>query len=152
MIISTRLVLCSLKRPGTPDANKYKVGSPASPWVTASGTNDAASSLQVTGLYAESHGIVSSYMYDPLSHKHFNLLKDTDPMWWSQAEPLWITARRYGYKTATAMWPGSDAINRTGTYFLPYNQRVTFRERLGSLLRWIQGSEEVKGESTRARS
>lgn len=106
--------------------------------------NDSGSSPQVTGLYAESHGIVSSDMYDPVSHKHFTLANDTDPMWWSQAEPLWVTARRYGYKTATAMWPGSDAVNRTGTHFLPYNHRVTFRERLGRLLGWIRGSEEVK--------
>lgn len=100
--------------------------------------------LQVTGLYAESHGIVASYMYDPRSHKHFTLVNDTDPMWWSQAEPLWITAQRYGYKTATAMWPGSDAINRTGTYFLPYSSLVSFQERLGALIQWIQGTNEVK--------
>eukprot|EP00066_Takifugu_rubripes_P015209 XP_011604475.1 PREDICTED: bis(5'-adenosyl)-triphosphatase enpp4-like isoform X1 [Takifugu rubripes] len=99
----------------------------------------------VTGLYAESHGIVSSDMYDPLSRKHFTLVNDTDPMWWSQAEPLWVTAQRYGYKTATAMWPGSDAINRTGTYFLPYNQHTTFKERLGSLIKWIEGNDEEEG-------
>lgn len=98
----------------------------------------------MTGLYAESHGIVSSDMYDPLSLKHFTLFNDTDPMWWSQAEPLWITAQRYGYKTATAMWPGSDAVNRTGTYFLPYNHLMTFQQRLGSLIQWILGNEEVK--------
>lgn len=112
-------------------------------WVAATG-NDIASSLQVTGLYAESHGVVSSDMYDPLSRKYFTLNNDTDPMWWSEAEPLWITAQRYGYKTATAMWPGSDAINRTGTYFLPYNRLVTFRERLGSVIKWILGTEAVK--------
>ncbi|CAG06345.1 unnamed protein product, partial [Tetraodon nigroviridis] len=99
----------------------------------------------VTGLYAESHGIVSSDMYDPLSRKHFTLSNDIDPMWWSQAEPLWITAQRYGYKTATAMWPGSDAINRTGTYFLPYNRLITFKERLGSLIQWILGNKEEEG-------
>lgn len=83
-------------------------------------------------------------MYDPLSRKHFTVVSDTDPMWWSQAEPLWITAQRYGYKTATAMWPGSDAINRTGTYFLPYNRLMTFQERLGSLIKWIRGNKEVR--------
>lgn len=110
---------------------------------------DIGSFLQVTGLYAESHGIVASDMYDPLSRKHFTLVNDTDPMWWSQAEPLWVTAKRYGYKTATAMWPGSDAINRTGTYFLPYNHLITFKERLGSLIKRIQGNNEVKAKPRR---
>lgn len=130
---------------GTPevDANRENLACLRRWWVVAV-ANDVGSSLQVTGLYAESHGIVSSDMYDPLSHKHFTLVNDTDPMWWSQAEPLWITAQRYGFKTATAMWPGSDAINRTGTYFLPYNHLVTFQERLGSLIKWFLGSEEVK--------
>lgn len=110
---------------------------------------DLGSFLQVTGLYAESHGIVSSYMYDPLSRKRFTLDNDTDPMWWSQAEPLWVTAQRYGYKTATAMWPGSDAINRTGTYFLPYNPHMTFKERLGSLIKRIEGNDEVRAKPQR---
>uniref|UniRef100_A0A3Q3WMH7 bis(5'-adenosyl)-triphosphatase n=1 Tax=Mola mola TaxID=94237 RepID=A0A3Q3WMH7_MOLML len=93
----------------------------------------------VTGLYAESHGILSSHMYDPVSHKLFSPMKDTDPTWWSKAEPLWLTARKSGYKTATTMWPGSDVINRTATHFLPYNPDVTFRERLGNVTKWMQG-------------
>lgn len=128
---------------------QIKVVLSAQSQATAKVRNDIGSSLQVTGLYAESHGIVSSNMYDPLSRKHFTIVNDTDPIWWSQAEPLWITAQRYGHKTATAMWPGSDAINRTGTYFLPYNQLITFKERLGSLIKWITGNEEVQAKLRR---
>lgn len=128
---------------------QIKVALSAQSQTTAKVRNDIGSSLQVTGLYAESHGIVSSVMYDPLSRKHFTLVNDTDPVWWSQAEPLWMTAQRYGHKTATAMWPGSDAINRTGTYFLPYNPLVTFEERLGSLIKRIKGNEEVQAKPRR---
>ncbi|KAF6733352.1 Bis(5'-adenosyl)-triphosphatase enpp4 [Oryzias melastigma] len=48
----------------------------------------------VTGLFAESHGILASNMYDPVTHKHFNIRNDSDPLWWSEAEPLWLTALR----------------------------------------------------------
>lgn len=106
--------------------------------------------LQVTGLYAESHGILASSMYDPVSHKHFSTGNDSDPMWWSEAEPLWITALDAGYKTATMMWPGSDVVmgNRTATHFAPYNSDVTFKERLRNVTNWMQGNEKVgKSES-----
>nr|XP_046238061.1 bis(5'-adenosyl)-triphosphatase enpp4 [Scatophagus argus]XP_046238062.1 bis(5'-adenosyl)-triphosphatase enpp4 [Scatophagus argus] len=101
----------------------------------------------VTGLYAESHGILASFMYDPVSHKHFSPSNDSDPMWWSNAEPLWLTALDSGYKTAAVMWPGSDVTirNRTATHFLPYNSNVTFQQRLEKVINWILGDEKEKG-------
>ncbi|KAI3365984.1 hypothetical protein L3Q82_009811 [Scortum barcoo] len=104
----------------------------------------------VTGLYAESHGILGiciSNMYDPVSHKYFHVNNDTDPMWWSEAQPLWLTALDHGYKTAAVMWPGSDVTirNRTATHFFPYNPAVTFRQRLGNITDWIQGNGTEQG-------
>lgn len=97
----------------------------------------------VTGLYAESHGILSSSMYDPASQKHFKPGDDTDPIWWNQAEPLWTTALDSGYKTGAMMWPGSDVVirNRTATHFFRYNASMTFRERLGHVVNWLLGNE-----------
>lgn len=100
----------------------------------------------MTGLYAESHGILASYMYDPVSKKHFNTSNDKDPSWWNQAQPLWLTALDSGYKTAAMMWPGSDVVinNRTATHFFPYNSHVTFQQRLGNVTDWILGDGKVK--------
>ncbi|XP_054636733.1 bis(5'-adenosyl)-triphosphatase enpp4 isoform X1 [Dunckerocampus dactyliophorus] len=99
----------------------------------------------VTGLHAESHGIVASSMYDPISHKHFSNSKD--PMWWNEATPFWISVQKAGYKTAAAMWPGSDVSihNQTPTHFFPYNSHVTFQERLSNVTNWILGSEKQEG-------
>lgn len=84
-------------------------------------------------------------MYDPVSKKNFHTYNDTDPMWWSQAQPLWITALDSGYKTAAVMWPGSDVTirNRTATHFFPYNRNVTFEQRLGNVTKWMVGNEKV---------
>lgn len=105
--------------------------------------------LQVTGLYAESHGMLASNMYDPVSHKHFHVGNGsvTDPMWWSEAQPLWLTALDSGYKTAAMMWPGSDVTigNRTPTHFFPYDSGVTFQQRLGNVTSWLVGDGKVKG-------
>ncbi|XP_019958951.1 bis(5'-adenosyl)-triphosphatase enpp4 [Paralichthys olivaceus] len=101
----------------------------------------------VTGLYAESHGILSSNMYDPVSHKHFHASQDKDPMWWSKAQPLWITALDYGYKTAAMMWPGSDVVisNRTASHFLLYDSNVTFLQRVGNVTKWLVGNGKEPG-------
>ncbi|XP_070813819.1 bis(5'-adenosyl)-triphosphatase enpp4 [Chaetodon trifascialis] len=101
----------------------------------------------VTGLYAESHGILASKMYDPISHKHFHAGNDTDPSWWSSTQPLWVTALDSGYKTAAMMWPGSDVAirNRTATHFFPYNSGVTFQQRLGNVTEWMLGNGKEQG-------
>lgn len=101
----------------------------------------------VTGLYAESHGILASNMYDPVSHKHFHAGNDTDPSWWNSTQPLWVTALDSGYKTAAMMWPGSDVIirNRTPTHFFPYSAEVTFQQRLGNVTNWILGDGKEQG-------
>ncbi|CAN9498097.1 unnamed protein product [Ophioblennius macclurei] len=101
----------------------------------------------VTGLYAESHGILASNMYDPISHKHFHVSNSSDPMWWDEAQPLWITALDSGYKTATMMWPGSDVPikNRTATYFFHYDPDVTFQQRLGNVTKWMLGDRKEPG-------
>ncbi|XP_051909012.1 bis(5'-adenosyl)-triphosphatase enpp4 [Hippocampus zosterae] len=101
----------------------------------------------VTGLYAESHGILASQMYDPISHKYFHAGKTRDPMWWNEATPIWLSANQAGYRTGVAMWPGSDLAihNHTPTHFLPYSSNVTFRERLDSVTNWMLGSEKEEG-------
>ncbi|XP_056286790.1 bis(5'-adenosyl)-triphosphatase enpp4 isoform X2 [Pseudoliparis swirei] len=101
----------------------------------------------VTGLYPESHGILASNMYDPVSHKSFHVGPGTDPMWWDKARPLWVTALDSGYETAVTMWPGSDVVigNRTPSHFLPYDSGVTFRQRLGNATKWMLGDGKEQG-------
>ncbi|KAM6893489.1 bis(5'-adenosyl)-triphosphatase enpp4 [Xenentodon cancila] len=101
----------------------------------------------VTGLYAESHGILASNMYDPSSKKHFSVNNDSDPMWWSEAQPLWLTALDSGYKTAAVMWPGSDVIigNRTASHYFPYNYKMTFQQRVGNVINWMVGNGKEQG-------
>ncbi|XP_034534011.1 bis(5'-adenosyl)-triphosphatase enpp4 isoform X2 [Notolabrus celidotus] len=101
----------------------------------------------VTGLHSESHGIVANVMYDQVSKQHFNVGKKNDPWWWNEAEPLWVTALNSGYKTAAMMWPGSDVAirNRTPTHFMPYDSGMTFRQRLGTVTRWILGDGKEEG-------
>ncbi|KAK7893615.1 hypothetical protein WMY93_022767 [Mugilogobius chulae] len=99
----------------------------------------------VTGLYAESHGIMASNMYDPDTKQHFHISNSTDPSWWNEAEPIWITALNSSYKTAAVMWPGSEVLihNRTATHFFKYNPNMSFNERVGNVTAWIKGDGKV---------
>uniref|UniRef100_A0A8C1SEU1 bis(5'-adenosyl)-triphosphatase n=1 Tax=Cyprinus carpio TaxID=7962 RepID=A0A8C1SEU1_CYPCA len=100
----------------------------------------------VTGLYAESHGILASIMYDPVSKKTFSIQNDSDPFWWNEATPIWVSVEESGYKAAAAMWPGTDVNiqNHTLKYQFKYDPKVTFQERLGNLTQWMTTDKSVK--------
>jgi len=67
----------------------------------------------VTGLRPDEHGVVDNTMEDAARPGVvFRLNRPDvvhDPIWWDQAEPLWVTAEKQGVRTATMFWPGSDA-------------------------------------------
>ncbi|KAK1793299.1 hypothetical protein P4O66_011682 [Electrophorus voltai] len=100
----------------------------------------------VTGLYAESHGMLASRMYDPRVKKIFTLQNDSDPFWWNEATPIWVSLQKWGYKSAGAMWPGTDLQiqNQTSSYFLKYDSKVSFKERLGNITKWLTEDDSVK--------
>ncbi|KAL4630512.1 bis(5'-adenosyl)-triphosphatase enpp4-like [Arapaima gigas] len=100
----------------------------------------------VTGLYAESHGILASFMYDPATKKRFSSQNDTDPFWWNEATPIWVSVQDSGFKTAAVMWPGTDVAirNQTSTYFMKYNSQVTFQDRVNTLIKWLVEDEAVR--------
>ncbi|KAM5165353.1 bis(5'-adenosyl)-triphosphatase enpp4-like isoform 1-T2 [Mantella aurantiaca] len=96
----------------------------------------------VTGLYAESHGIVANSMFDSSTNQTFNLsslTSKTNPVWWNEATPIWVTNQRMGRKSGSAMWPGSDVNiqNTTTNDFLPYNRKVPFTERVNNITAWM---------------
>ena len=62
-----------------------------------------------TGRYAENHGFIQNYMYDNVTHELFLMSPAPNcshPYWWTQSEPLWITAEKNDIKTAMYVWDG----------------------------------------------
>ncbi|XP_032235451.2 ectonucleotide pyrophosphatase/phosphodiesterase family member 5 [Nematostella vectensis] len=63
----------------------------------------------MTGLYAETHGIVSNNFWDPLFKEKFVLQYDCsnfDPKFYNSSEPLWLTVQKRGGKSGVHFWPG----------------------------------------------
>ncbi|XP_075057415.1 bis(5'-adenosyl)-triphosphatase enpp4-like [Mixophyes fleayi] len=101
----------------------------------------------VTGLYAESHGVVANSMYDPATNQTFdvgNSTSKTNPVWWNEATPIWVTNQRAGRRSGSAMWPGSNTCiqNTTLSEFLMYNRNVTFEERVDNITAWFTRADE----------
>lgn len=69
----------------------------------------------MTGLHCESHGMVGNYMYDVNQNKSFLIGANPDqslPLWWDDAEPVWVTAEKRGKKSFFYFWPGCEVTIR----------------------------------------
>ncbi|KAI7790002.1 ectonucleotide pyrophosphatase/phosphodiesterase family member 5 [Triplophysa rosa] len=101
----------------------------------------------VTGLHAETHGIVANEMYDPIRNRSFSMEGPEvyDAWWWEEAVPLWVTNQKAGRKSGAAMWPGSDvAIGGTyPTHYLMYNASMPFERRVEKLIDWFSGPDAI---------
>lgn len=100
----------------------------------------------VTGLYAETHGIVANQMYDPVLNRSFSIETDSmyEPQWWDEAVPLWVSIQSAGGRSGAAMWPGSDVKIRglLPNHFLHYNASVPFETRVGRIIQWFSAPRE----------
>lgn len=101
----------------------------------------------VTGLYAESHGIVANEMYDPIMNRSFSIEgpEQNDSRWWEEAVPLWVTNQMSGKKSGAAMWPGSD-VKIDGVYptsYMPYDASMAFEMRVKKLINWFSGPDAI---------
>lgn len=100
----------------------------------------------VTGLYAETHGIVANEMYDPVLNMSFSMETDSiyDSRWWEEAVPLWVTVQKAGGRSGAAMWPGSD-VKIHGLFpnqYLQYNASVSFETRVEWIIEWFSAPKE----------
>ncbi|KAF6755785.1 alkaline-phosphatase-like protein [Ephemerocybe angulata] len=95
----------------------------------------------MTGLYAESHGIVANNFWDPASKEefHYNQIASCwKPNWWL-GEPMWESAEKADIITANLMWPGPPKMmsGASSTYFVPWRDRVPLDEKLDQIISWI---------------
>ena len=94
-----------------------------------------------TGLYPESHGIVSNSMYDPVFHDYFNM-SVTDPKWWwtKSVEPIWYTNEKQGGVSGVVWWPGYNIKNYTPSYWSK-NHDISYRARVDLVISWLKSDK-----------
>ncbi|ORX60066.1 Phosphodiest-domain-containing protein [Piromyces finnis] len=102
----------------------------------------------VTGLYPESHGIVSNTFYDKELNKTFNI-RDNEliriPEWWG-GSPIWNEAEKNNIKSAVCMWVGSEVeINgMSPSYVVKFDPNTTLDEKLNTVSNWLKLPKEEK--------
>ncbi|HEY8003410.1 MAG TPA: ectonucleotide pyrophosphatase/phosphodiesterase [Phenylobacterium sp.] len=97
----------------------------------------------VTGLRPDRNGIVANNMTDPaIPGVRFAMSNEaavTDPRWWDEAEPIWVTAERSRIVTGTLFWPGSEApIHGVWPrHWAHYDMDIPSDLRVDMLLAWL---------------
>lgn len=97
----------------------------------------------VTGLRPDRHGLVDNVMQDPdLPGRVFRLgnrAEVTDPVWWNDGTPIWVSAERAGLTTATLFWPGSEAEidGVRPTHWRTFDQTMSAEARVDQVLAWL---------------
>jgi predicted AlkP superfamily pyrophosphatase or phosphodiesterase len=108
----------------------------------------------VTGVRPDRSGMVHNTFEAPdIPGVRFSLGNKsavTDGRFWSQAEPIWITAERAGVKTGTMFWPGSEAeINGLRpSLWTEFNQAMPSAARVDVLLGWLDDPAGGPGFAT----
>lgn len=99
-----------------------------------------------TGMYAENHGLIANYFYDPKFDAIYqisdrNAVEDAR---WYGGEPIWVTAENQGVKTASYFWVGSEAPigGVRPSIWKRYEHDFPFEARVDSVLAWFQLPEE----------
>ncbi|MET3825646.1 putative AlkP superfamily pyrophosphatase or phosphodiesterase [Sphingomonas sp. PvP055] len=94
----------------------------------------------VTGLRPDRNGIVGNRMEDARRPGEVFTMQTDDPFWWTQAEPLWVTAEKAGIRSATMFWPGSN-VDFNGIRpddWQQYAHAIDDRQRVDSIIDWLR--------------
>jgi alkaline phosphatase D len=95
----------------------------------------------ITGLYADHHGIVANYFYDPLRKQEYKISnpKATHDGTWYGGTPLWVAAEKQGMLSATFFWPGSEADIQgiLPRYYFEYNPQTSLEKRVDQVNQWL---------------
>ncbi|MBC7367257.1 MAG: alkaline phosphatase family protein [Undibacterium sp.] len=95
----------------------------------------------VTGLYPSHHGIINNDFFDPGTSEYFRYNRAASVqknIWWG-GEPIWVTARQQGLKSASSFWVGSEAEIKgvRPDFWKPYDSLVPFEKRFEELFSWL---------------
>jgi predicted AlkP superfamily pyrophosphatase or phosphodiesterase len=107
----------------------------------------------VTGLYPDHHGIVDNTMDDARIRPdpHFamsNYAAVADGRWWSEAKPLWVTAKEQGLRTGTMFWPGSEAriARLRPDHWAHFDAAIKSDRRVDIVLDWLDEPADKRPE------
>lgn len=115
----------------------------------------------VTGYYPDHHGITANSFTDPArpEPKDRFTMATTDPFFWGDKEPIWVTAEKAGIRSGVMFWPGS-AVAVGGTLvprgygrvdggvrpadWQAFDQNVTPDQRVNAVIDWLRRPADIR--------
>ena len=95
----------------------------------------------VTGLYSESHGIVSKTMFDPKLNRVFNSKTRAEPEWWANVRPIWQEVEKQGRGlSALCHWPG---VYGPMVSNLRCGRRESLKADVDQALKWLKNDVKL---------
>jgi len=100
----------------------------------------------VTGLRPDRNGIVGNRMEDTRRPGEVFTMQTEDPFWWTEAEPIWITAEKAGIRTATMFWPGANIsfADLRPSDWQQYGHEVNNRQRIDAVVDWLRRPAQTR--------
>ena len=101
----------------------------------------------ITGLRPDHNGMTNNTMEDPaIPGVVFTLPNKTvasNPAWWNQGTPLWVSGVQQGINSATMFWPGSDfeIHGARPSEYEPFDQKLPDFARVDILLSWLDAPD-----------
>ena len=95
----------------------------------------------VTGLYSESHGIISNTMFDPMLNRVFNSKTRAQPEWWTNVHPIWkeVEKQRKGL-CGLCHWPG---VYGPMISSLRCGQRQSLKADINQAIQWLKNDVKL---------
>lgn len=100
-----------------------------------------------TGLYPEHHGIVHNTFYDKeLGRYSIGDRESVENPDFYGGEPIWITAKKQGLKTASYYWIGTETKiqGMQPDHWYKYDGKVPFKDRADQVIEWLRMPEEER--------
>ncbi len=104
----------------------------------------------ITGLYPDHSGIVANTMSDPrrpgVTFTTRDAAQVSDPFWWDDAEPLWITAEKARIRTGILFWPGADVAHDglRPSDWAHYDANFHTDDRIRTVLDWMRRPADIR--------
>lgn len=101
----------------------------------------------VTGKRPGHSGIVANNMEDAARLGEKFTMASDDPYWWSEAEPIWVSAEKAGVRTAPLFWPGSNVAWGGGirpSDWAQFNKQITGVQRVNAALDLLRRPADIR--------
>lgn len=101
-----------------------------------------------TGLVPDHHGLVNNTFFDAelgLIYSIGNAETRYNPAFYG-GEPIWVTAKKQGVKTASFYWVGSELPIKgiQPDYWKKYDESVSFSQRIDTVISWLRIPKQAR--------